>query len=115
MTGWIAPTPMRPLGPPLWFFFAIIAFLVVAGLLPLLVPTKKETPEEFWRGMLYINPDDPPLLVRKRDGIGYTVNFGNRWSYAVVAFIVLMIAVPLVFVAVVLHQSLLQPHQISKY
>jgi Family of unknown function (DUF5808) len=114
MARWLASNPIPRLGPPLWFFFAIIGFLVVAGLLPLLVPTREDTPDEFWRGMFYVNPEDPALLVRKRYGVGYTVNFGNPRSFAVVGFVVLMIALPLVFVALTVHQSFSHLHQISK-
>jgi uncharacterized membrane protein len=29
-------------------------------------------------------------------GIGYTLNFGNPWSWAVLAFVLLMVAVPFI-------------------
>jgi len=34
--------------------------------------------------------------VPKRFGIGYTLNFGNPWSWAVLAFVLLMVAVPFI-------------------
>jgi len=44
------------------------------------------TPDACWRwGMFYYNPDDPSLLVEKRMGLGWTLNFGNRWSWALIA------------------------------
>ncbi len=43
------------------------------------------TPIECWRagGMFYVNPADPVLFAERRDGLGYTFNFGNRWSWIV--------------------------------
>ncbi len=52
--------------------------------------------DRFWvLGMLYVNRDDPALLVNKRFGIGRTLNFGNpiAWVIALglIAFIVFRI------------------------
>ena len=34
--------------------------------------------DTFWKaGMIYYNRDDPSVIVPKRFGIGYTVNYGN--------------------------------------
>ncbi len=38
-------------------------------------------------GRIYINPEDPLLWVEKRFGIGWTLNFGNRWSWPVLALL----------------------------
>jgi uncharacterized membrane protein len=49
-------------------------------------PVGDHTPDDAWRwGLIYYNPDDPALIVEKRIGIGYTLNFGNRWSWALMA------------------------------
>ena len=49
-----------------------------------------------WKwGIFYVNRDDPKIFVPKRYGIGYTLNFGNRWSWAAVAMILVAIALPL--------------------
>ena len=43
------------------------------------------TPDDCWKlGIFYYNPRDPALMVEKRFGIGYTLNFGNRLSWAFV-------------------------------
>jgi uncharacterized membrane protein len=53
----------------------------------------ERTPEECWKGgIFYYNPDDPALFVQKRLGFGYTFNFANVWSWALVASLVLVIA-----------------------
>jgi uncharacterized membrane protein len=42
------------------------------------------TPEECWTlGAFYRNSNDPAIFVQKRVGFGYTINFGNVWSYVV--------------------------------
>jgi uncharacterized membrane protein len=55
------------------------------------------TPDACWKfGLLYYNPDDSALMVEKRFGIGYTVNFGNRtlwWICGVAALVILLVDV----------------------
>lgn len=54
------------------------------------------TPEDCWRaGMFYVNRNDPALLVEKRFGIGYTLNFGRPAAWVLMALIVGMAIVPL--------------------
>jgi uncharacterized membrane protein len=44
------------------------------------------TPDRCWKwGLIYDNPDDPAVIVEKRFGIGYTVNFGRAWSWVLMA------------------------------
>lgn len=44
------------------------------------------TPDQCWKaGMFYVNPDDPALLVEKRFGIGYTLNFGRPAAWLLIA------------------------------
>ncbi len=46
------------------------------------------TPNSCWKlGIFYFNPADPALFVLQRFGIGYTFNFGNRWTWAALATI----------------------------
>jgi uncharacterized membrane protein len=50
-------------------------------------------PEECWHaGEFYYNPDDPALFVEKRVGIGYTFNFANPVSWAILGGTVLFFA-----------------------
>jgi uncharacterized membrane protein len=40
--------------------------------------------DRFWRGgLFYVNRDDPALMVAKRFGVGWTLNFGNRVAWLV--------------------------------
>jgi uncharacterized membrane protein len=89
--------PKIPVVPPIWIILGPVLLLVALGvLLSLFVRTGRRPPDDAWRGVFYSNPDDPSLFVPKRFGIGYTLNFGNPWSWAVVVFIILMVALPFV-------------------
>jgi uncharacterized membrane protein len=45
--------------------------------------------DSFWKaGMIYYNRDDPSVIVPKRFGIGYTVNYGN--PFIKIAILILM-------------------------
>ena len=53
----------------------------------------------FW-GAFYVDKEDPSILVEKRFGIGYTLNYGNRTAIAiVVSFLVLTLGL-IAFVAI---------------
>ena len=55
-----------------------------------------EMGDKHWKwGIFYVNPDDPAIIVPKRYGIGYTLNFGNRWSWAALALILVAIILPI--------------------
>ena len=48
-------------------------------------------------GVFYVNKNDPSIMVEKRFGVGYTINFGNRWAVLLmVAFLVLILGLSLV-------------------
>lgn len=56
-------------------------------------PLGDRTDDRYWKlGLLYVNKNDPALLVEKRFGVGYTVNFGNPWSWLIIG---LILGVPL--------------------
>jgi uncharacterized membrane protein len=53
-------------------------------------------PEECWKfGSIYYNPADPALMVEKRSGPGFTLNFGNRLSWVFLAGLLALIFLPL--------------------
>ncbi len=72
------------------FILAPVAFLAVLSLLvPILARRDDRTPDRCWKaGIFYVNPADPALFVEKRVGIGYTLNFGNPWSWIMLVLIV---------------------------
>lgn len=56
-------------------------------------------PEECWKfGSFYYNPADPALMVEKRSGPGFTLNFGHRLSWVVLAGLLALVFVPLFLV-----------------
>jgi uncharacterized membrane protein len=55
--------------------------------------TADRTPDSCWKwGLIYVNPADPSILVEKRFGIGYTINFGNVWSWVGLAALTIAVA-----------------------
>lgn len=54
------------------------------------VPVGDATPDDAWKaGVWYFNPADPSVFVEKRMGLGWTVNFGNRWTWVFLAAVLL--------------------------
>ncbi|MFJ3388743.1 MULTISPECIES: DUF1648 domain-containing protein [unclassified Lysinibacillus] len=48
--------------------------------------------DRYWKwGIVYINKNDPSLLVQKKYGVGWTVNLANKWSYIILLVIFLPI------------------------
>jgi uncharacterized membrane protein len=82
--------------PPLLILLIPIVLLVLLSLIPLLSRPSARSDGGRWRGIFYVNPDDPALFVPKRFGIGYTLNFGNRLSWFVLALILILVFLPLV-------------------
>ena len=92
----IAVNPIAHL--PVWFI--VLGPVFVMGIIVFLAihrasgvnDTAEPAPEECWHGsVIYYNPGDPALLVEKRVGFGYTLNFGNHWSWVLAAGLVLII------------------------
>jgi uncharacterized membrane protein len=88
-----------PLGIPVW----VIALSPMAILIPLIIVMTNKmgelwepmdpTPNECWKGdIIYYNPNDAALFVEKRDGLGYTPNFANLWSWVLLLSLALVIA-----------------------
>jgi uncharacterized membrane protein len=90
LTGVVAiPTPVMALGP--------LALLIPAMAYALHESNKPRdpdpTPNECWRGgIIYYNPNDAALFVQRRDGMGFTVNLANRWSWAIYGSLLLVLA-----------------------
>ena len=55
------------------------------------IATKKD--DDYWvGGLFYNNPNDPSLFIEKRSGIGYTINFGSKISWLLLAILIAFIA-----------------------
>jgi uncharacterized membrane protein len=89
--GIVIPTPAMALGP-LVLLIPAMAYAVHESNKP---RDPDPTPNECWRGgIIYYNPNDAALFVQRRDGIGFTVNLGNRWSWAIYGSLLLVLAGP---------------------
>jgi len=93
----IAVQPL--LGIPVWMIavspIAVLAPLIIVMIRKMSEPSEPmdPTPNECWKaGILYYNPNDAVLFVEKRDGYGYTLNFSNPWSWALLSSLALVIA-----------------------
>jgi uncharacterized membrane protein len=108
--GKFAAMNVPQVGPPrefIWIFIGLIgAIAALSYLVAERARPRSETPESGWKGIFYVNPNDPSLFVEKRYGIGYTLNFGNRWSWAVMGLILALVAAPLVYTAHSIHNAI---------
>jgi len=90
------------LAAPLWLM-VLVVLAVTAGFIWPIIRISQEpgsgsdgTPDECWKfGQIYYNPNDPALMVEKRFGVGYTINFGNRAAWLLIGLLALIILVPL--------------------
>jgi uncharacterized membrane protein len=73
---------------------AIVAIvIVVVNKMKELGEGPDPTPQECWKaGVIYFNPNDAVLFVERRGGLGYTLNFANRWSWVLLLGLVGVIA-----------------------
>lgn len=91
---------LQPASIGTWMIAAAVLMLVFYYLL--LIPNRPrlsersgdQTPDGCWKlGIFYFNPADPAVFVVQRFGVGYTFNFGNRWTWAGLATIAAAISV----------------------
>ena len=95
IAAYIAAAPLLadPTSPALgWAVPAIVLVAIVPFAIQLVRLTQDEasgtdgTPDECWKlGLIYYNPADPAVLVEKRFGVGYTVNFASRTLWGMIA------------------------------
>ena len=69
-----------------------------------LMKGKQKPADKAWSGPFYSNPDDSSLFVPKRYGIGYTLNFGNPWSWVVLVLIFALAIAPLFLSGIFVHR-----------
>ncbi|HZJ53200.1 MAG TPA: DUF5808 domain-containing protein [Myxococcaceae bacterium] len=91
------PAAFAPLWGPTPVLVAAGAMLVVIVVQIIRAPRMAPATGEAWRGVLYVNPADPRLVVPKRSGLGWTFNFARPSAWVLLS--VLLLA-PLLFVAV---------------
>jgi uncharacterized membrane protein len=103
-----------PLSPRATFSFGGVTFLLavmIVGSIELMrrgqggariAPAAAEpiisdrTPDACWKwGAIYYNPDDPALIVEKRFGIGWTLNFAHRGAWIFMGLALVSVALSL--------------------
>jgi uncharacterized membrane protein len=102
----LLPVIPQPIGARLMWASVAGLLLTVAGFAIPLIRMSTEPSEEgndtsagCWKlGMFYYNPADPSLVVEKRCGLGYTLNFGNRRSWSLMALLLVIMLAPLFFI-----------------
>jgi len=61
------------------------------------VPVGDRTADRYWKlGLFYVNHDDPAVIVEKRFGIGYTLNFGRPGTWLMVAMLTAVVILAIV-------------------
>lgn len=65
----------------------------------LVIPVYRDD-DRYWYGFFYYNPDDPDVIVPKRYGIGWTVNFGRPAGKLFAIALLILILLPLVMLFV---------------
>ena len=113
--GWTAILPLRagPESSPS-MAFPLGGTLLLLGLLVLLFVAHRpqepqpaasasvigdRTEDRYWKaGVIYVNRKDPAVVVEKRFGIGYTMNFGHWISWLILLLILLVPLLALIFV-----------------
>ena len=60
-----------------------------------------EESDDYWKlgGLIYYNPNDPAVFVAKRIGIGFSINLGTMAGKLIIIFILLLIFVPMIYLA----------------
>jgi uncharacterized membrane protein len=109
------PSPLTVIVPALAFTVLVMVVMVRTGqggsrlpeyrsLSPpsVAAPVGDRTLDRYWIvGIFYVNRSDPAIIVEKRFGLGYTLNFGQPVSWIVIG---LLVVVPLALIL------LLRPH-----
>lgn len=53
---------------------------------------------KYWQsGMIYNNPNDPDIIVKKLSGLGWTLNFAHSRSYHIMALFLLVVVAIVIF------------------
>ena len=103
--AFIALMPLERLHPSGWLVGGLIAALLITafGFVVYMAKLQAEpsesdnTPDDCWRfgGQVYYNANDPALMVEKRIGLGFTINFGNRLSWIFLGFTAFIMVIPI--------------------
>lgn len=72
-----------------WALAGYVAFRAIR-MERIIVASQNSTEGRFWKaGLVYFNPQDSALMVPKRNGFGYTLNFGRPVCWIIFALLLL--------------------------
>jgi uncharacterized membrane protein len=115
--AWVAQAETAGHAQATWVLSASLVFTIVVIVLGLIVAVRtgqggarlpEASPSDrmvdrYWRlGVIYINRDDPALIVERRYGFGWTMNLGNPVSWLL---LVAILATPLLIALVTVLSS----------
>lgn len=83
------PASFAPLWGPTPVLVAAGVMLVVIGVQIARAPRMAPASGDGWGGLLYVNPDDPRLVVPKRHSIGWTFNFAKPVAWVILTVLLL--------------------------
>lgn len=107
IAAWMAHAALTGRLQATWVLSASLAFTLIVIVLGLILAVRTgqggarlahASPSDrlydrYWRfGVLYVNREDPAVIVERRYGFGWTLNFGNPLSWLVVAAVVVIVA-----------------------
>jgi uncharacterized membrane protein len=59
-------------------------------------PVGDRTQDNYWKlGVFYFNRDDPAVIIEKRFGLGYTLNFGRLTTWLIILLLLMGPVVPM--------------------
>src|SRR5690348_10802515 len=61
-------------------------------------PISRDDARNWIAGLIYYNPDDPNLIVPKRLGYGWTINFGHPRGKLFLGVLIALILLPIVLI-----------------
>jgi uncharacterized membrane protein len=103
------------------FLLLVLGLLIVAAILLFLPPRRSQDrerapadlpspstgyrdDERYWLGgVIYYNRDDADLFIPKRSGLGWTVNFAHPGGKLILAFMLLLILLPVILLLLGVH------------
>lgn len=108
MAGGFAPMAALHGGGVIGMGVGLVLLCLILGIIPVIrlarlaPPIPGATADDYrWGGLIYWNAEDTRLLVPKRLGLGWTLNFGRPMAWAVMALLFLPVVAVLAILATI--------------
>ena len=83
----------KPLYKNIWVYVITVSIIASVACLAKIRPASPnllKSKNHYIAGFVYYNSKDQRIFIPRDDGLGWTLNFANGWSYTVVGMIVLV-------------------------